>query len=169
MNITLPLYDGYSVVVSKENIMRFFPESLLGRAIDLDPGVDNIDILNNQITPAVLDLLRDMINEERLPSTLSDINKTNIINSTNYLNIDALSLFNDPYLNKLMRENPDINLLDINHLNDRSMYNRILTFIVVNDDLILAEYLFFGILCLVYILKWTPLNLNLQFIMILEN
>lgn len=140
LQLILPEYKKYTVTVDKSNLVRLFPDSVIGSAIILDPTVDHIEITNHHVNPNVLNAVRDLARDGRISRLDSDTD--HLIPASHYLNMDALSLMTDLGLRKFVKIHPDINLLDLDMLQDPQVYAKILEYGTAHDDLILVDYLF---------------------------
>jgi len=59
--VILAAHDAYTVYVNTESLRSMYPNSLLGRTLDLDPTASEIEIPNAIVTPKVLHALHYLL------------------------------------------------------------------------------------------------------------
>ncbi len=140
LRLVLSLHNNYSIDINKSQLVKLFPESLLGRAIEQDPDANEIIITHKFVNPNVLICIQHLVENQAITRLNSD--KDHLIASANYFNMDALALLTDLNLRKFIKNNPQINLLNFSQLQDPDIYQTILQFGVAYNDTTLVDYLF---------------------------
>ena len=136
MSLILQLqpYDNQSYYFDREQFITTFPESVIARAVDLDPTTELVQIPNRDVTPDAVEYLQGLL-QEGYPDPPRTVNT----NSTGkYLGIDLLGVVADDQYPTFALQNPDINLLDPGTWN----YKTMIEFSIKFDYLDLAEYVF---------------------------
>lgn len=98
MSVILQIARGDTVTVEKEDLRRFFPNSLLTSALDLDPTVEQIQITNPSITLQVLDTIRYVTQYHTLSASLepkTEQEKKEFTLSAGYLGSNLLAAIVD--------------------------------------------------------------------------
>ena len=143
MNVTLHSepYD-YSITVPRQAILKFIPDSVLGRALSGDPSVDIINIPNKVVTPEVMDMLQNILVNGKLPSIyISPPSQEDYINSANYLGIDALGLLVDPNWPNFAKSYPSINFLNPSIIRSKTFYQRMMSYALYTPDPFMLTYI----------------------------
>lgn len=100
-------------MLDKAGLLQLFPTSLLSTTLDQDPSAEVIEITHRDVTPAILDMVKVMIDTDRVVSHDSSIPQDEYIRAGNYLNIDILTAMTDVNYNLFVQSHPLTNLLHI--------------------------------------------------------
>lgn len=137
-DFTLSL-NGQSYTFDRSRLVRLFPESLMARALDLDPSAPGFDITSPDVTPNILSLIETMVRTGRIPPF--NINLDELYRAYRYFGIDILRVLADYHYEDFLTRF-DINLLDITLLNDPLYYYNLLWYSLRNNFTTLVEYIF---------------------------
>jgi hypothetical protein len=96
VNINLIAYQQ-QFTLSKDHLLSWLPESLLGQAIAGDPDCLEVNLTNPDVTPAALQVISDWLLELGEPTGVI----TDLEFSAKYLNIPWLSIYSNPLYGKL--------------------------------------------------------------------
>ena len=134
----LPSHKNYQVSISRDELLKLFPDSLLATALQ-DKEAKVIPILSPAVTPNILNLLAQMISTGYIPDAIP--RKDDLVSASRYLLIDILRVVADLQYDYFHLIYPEINLLDISSLPDKLIYDMIMTFAIHEHYSILGEYL----------------------------
>jgi hypothetical protein len=123
VTVILPNFQNYTVELPREQLLQMFPQSLFAQAAEY-PGP--MEITNSLITPEILQAVKTMLTERRIPHLNTDTTA-----AANYLQIDPLILASEFKLPLFDIVYPDINLLETKSLVEAA--DDILTFITWNS------------------------------------
>ena len=125
------------ITLSRDDIMHWFPQSLLSVALEQDKSADTIDITHPHITYPILDTLYNIIKSNTLPTTYQP---ADYITASRYLLIDLLAVLGDPCYPAFRSAYPEINILDKYLISERHVYESILIFSAKSKGNHLAHY-----------------------------
>lgn len=123
-------YNGMTWSMSREKLLKYFPDSLIGQSIKTDPTTQIIELTQPIITPEVMSFLWFMVEYEMVPAapwneSKSTPDQSPLFLSGAYLNIPIMMLASRPYFPELLGNhqmnylNPDdygvTNLLDLGY------------------------------------------------------
>ena len=91
----------YEIVVSKDKILEYFPESMLATMLELDPTCEQIELNHPTITGNTLNTLAFILINGVLPGY---VDYPELKETSRYLLIPALSVLLDPNLPNLIKE-----------------------------------------------------------------
>src|SRR5579884_706100 len=104
VTVILPTYQNYTLELPRERLLQMFPQSLLAEATEF---AGPIEITNPLVTPEILQAVKTMLTEHRIPHLSSETTT-----AANYLQIDPLILASEPQLPLFERVHPEVNLLE---------------------------------------------------------
>ena len=111
--VRLLQYNGYEVSLDKSRLHELFPTSFLATTLDIDPTTEVIEIPSRDVTPNMLNIVKMMLDTDRVVLYNPNIPKDEYIRASNYLNIDILTAMADPNYNLFVQSHPFLNLLHL--------------------------------------------------------
>lgn len=135
--VQLEAYDNREWTFDTERILHLFPESLLARAVELDPTAEVIPIPSRDVTPEGLDYLSLLIRENYPPVP----SHSDIVSTGRYLGLDVMIVVSDPLYPAFIKQNKDINLLYIKTVSPE-LYREALEWALKFNYVSLCRYIF---------------------------
>lgn len=140
MSLTVQLPSDYQISFPM-NVLT--PDTLLGNLVE--QGYDTVNITQPFITPEILQLLHGILTQKHINQNLvfsiAQQEQLSYLNETGkYLGYPILSLIADPKYVELIRQHPEINILDADQLSQFSIYRTTLAFAIIHYFDALLQY-----------------------------
>lgn len=121
--IRLTAHNNFALPFPKDALKTIFPNSLLGKAVDLDPKLTELDISVKVVTPPILyELQQIYVNGRYVPEPYGE--------AAAYLNLPILKVLHDPKCQEMFSDFrdgipvTDANLFMYEHAMDQAIMNK---------------------------------------------